>query len=118
LRSKVKKAIDEIPCECDKLEKHQAKIQDLEERYKSLENQKYLSLLEKEEEFKKKNFFHSKANWKQYFPSLKEIKSKPSSTPNLHLKPKENLVKKICKHLNKNEMLEVFHYELSHIYFY
>ena len=32
------------------------------------------------------------------------------STPNLHLKPKENLVKEICKRLNKNEMLEVFLY--------
>lgn len=107
LRSKVKKAIDEIPCECDKLEKAEAKIRDLEERYKAMENQKYLGMIQNKE-FAKRNFYHAKPDLKQYFPNLKELKTKPTSTPNLHLKPKENLVKEICKRLNKNEMLEVF----------
>lgn len=106
LRSKVKKAIDEIPCECNKLEKYQMKIKDLEERYKSLENQKYLVLLENEKEFKKKNFYHSKPNHNQYFPNLKEIKKAETQT-NFHLKHRTNMVQEICKHLNKNEMLEV-----------
>ena len=103
----MKKAIDEIPCECDKLEKAEAKILDLEEKYKVIENQKYLGRI-KNNEFSKRNFYHSKPDPKQYFPNLKELKTNTMSTPNLHLKPKENLVKEICKRLNKNEMLEVF----------
>lgn len=103
----MKKAIDEIPCECDKLEKYQARIRDLDDRFKTMENQKYLSSLEKLSEFQKRNFLHSKPDPNQYFPNLKEINKKTTSTPNLRLKPKENLVKEICKKLNKNEMLEV-----------
>ena len=104
----MKKAIDEIPCECDKLEKYHSKMKDLEERYKNNENQKYISALENKDDFTKKSFTHSKLDPNQYFPNIKTIKHKSSSTPFFSNKPNKNLVKEICKHLNKNEMLEVY----------
>lgn len=55
LRSKVKKVIDEIPVECDKLEKVESKNKDVNERYKILQNEKFLNLLSNKKEFEKKN---------------------------------------------------------------
>lgn len=107
LRSKVKKVIDEIPVECDKLEKLDTKMKDLDERFKMLQNEKYLNLISNKKDFQKKNFNNSKPNPSQYFPNLKEIIRKPVSTPNLHSKKHKNIVREICSHLNKNEMLEV-----------
>lgn len=108
LRSKVKKVIDEIPVECDKLEKVESKNKDLNERYKILRNEKYLNLLSNKKEFEKKKFNFSKPDSLEYFPNLKELNmEKYSSSQNLRLKKSQNLVKEICTHLNKNEMLEV-----------
>lgn len=62
----------------------------------------------KEEEFQKRNFFHSKFSEKEYYPNVKEINLRRYMTiPNLHLRKEKNIVKKICEHLDKNEMLEV-----------
>lgn len=107
LRSKVKKKIDEIPCECDKLLKFDSKISEINENYNKFKDQKFLKMI-KEEDFKKRNFSHSKFLEKEYIPNVKEINLRRYMTiPNLHLKKEKNIVKKICEHLDKNEMLEV-----------
>jgi len=116
LRSKVKKAIDKIPCECDKLEKYQMKIHNLEEKLKLSENQKFLLSLENHQIFQKRSFLHTKPDSKQYFPNLKEIRNKSLKfAPNLQIKQRKNQVQEICKHLSKNEMLEVFIYIYTRI---
>jgi hypothetical protein len=108
LRSKVKKKIDEIPCECEKLLKLDSKISDIRDKYNKFKDQAFLKSI-KEEDFPKRNFIHSRFSEKEYFPNLKEINLRKILTaPNLHLKKEKNIVKKICEHLDKNEMLEVF----------
>ena len=110
MRSKVINLIEEkINFECEKYSSYKSKVKYMDEAHKEMLKNKFSTFIKTDyNELMKKKFNHSTFQLNEFVPKYSEKKFLNPKPEFLTKTPeKTNFVKEICKHLTKEEIMEV-----------